>query len=239
MIRLGRVKQNHEVNATNNPVSQQIFLEILFSTLRRPAPSGCSMTVIRGAKPWVWGELDVPLFGLSKDWYGKPVTPQAAFCVAVDSRSLWFVASHGHPARLHPAARPGRFTPELWKHDVAELFLTDPTSGRYFEFNLSPNGAWWSCEFTAPRVRAEEVEIAFPEVATFAELAPDGGWVAALAIPLDLLEARLDFGAKSRLNVAFILGSPEQRFLSAVDLGGGEPDFHRPTKFGPVEFVDR
>ena len=151
---------------------------------------------------------------------------------------VWFVASHGSPARIHPAARPGRFTPELWKHDVAELFLTDPTSGRYFEFNLSPNGAWWSCEFTAPRVRAEPVEIAFPEVATFAELAPNGGWVAAMAIPRDLLEARLDFGAKSRLNVNFILGSPEQRFLSAVDLGGGEPDFHQPGKFGPVEFAD-
>lgn len=196
------------------------------------------MTVIRSAKPLAWGELDVPLFGLGRDWYGNAVEPQAAFCVAVDPRMVWFVASHGSAARLHPAARPGRFTPELWKHDVAELFLTDPTSGRYFEFNLSPNGAWWSCEFTAPRVRAEPVEIAFPEVATFAELAPNGGWVAAMAIPRDLLEARLDFGAKSRLNVNFILGSPEQRFLSAVDLGGGEPDFHQPGKFGPVEFAD-
>lgn len=196
------------------------------------------MTVIRSAKPLVWGGLDLPLFGVGRDWYGCESTPQAGFCVAVDSRMLWFVASHGKAARLHPAARPGRFTPELWKHDVAELFLTDPTSGRYFEFNLSPNGAWWSCEFTAPRVRAEEVEIAFPEVATHAELAPDGGWVAAMAIPRDLLEARLDFGERTRLNVAFILGSPEQRFLSAVDLGGGEPDFHRPDKFGPLVFVD-
>ncbi len=194
------------------------------------------MTVIRSAKPLVWGEMDLPLFGLLKDWYGNPLAPQAAFCVAVDPRMLWFVASHGSAARLHPAARPGRFTPELWQHDVAELFLTDPTSGRYFEFNLSPNGAWWSCEFTAPRVRAEPVEIAFPEVATFAELAPNGGWVAAMAIPRDVLEARLDFGDKTRLNVNFILGSPEQRFLSAVDLGGGEPDFHQPDKFGQVVF---
>jgi len=196
------------------------------------------MTVIRSAKPLEWGGLDLPLFGVGRDWYGRESTPQAGFCIAVDSRRLWFVASHGKAARLHPAARPGRFTPELWKHDVAELFLTDPTSGRYFEFNLSPNGAWWSCEFTAPRVRAEEVEIAFPEVATFAELAPDGGWVAALAIPRDLLEARLDFGERTRLNVAFILSSPEQRFFSAVDLGGGEPDFHRPDRFGPLVFVD-
>ncbi|WP_052573489.1 hypothetical protein [Haloferula sp. BvORR071] len=196
------------------------------------------MTVIRSAKPLVWGEMDVPLFGLGKDWYGTPVSPQAAFCVAVDTRSVWLIASHAQPAKLHPAARPGRFTPELWKHDVAELFLHHPTSGRYFEFNLAPNGAWWSCEFIAPRVRAEEGEIAFPEVATFAELSPDGGWVAAMSIPRDLLEARLDLGPETTLNVTFILGSPEQRFLTAVDLGGGEPDFHRPNKFSKIHLLD-
>ena len=196
------------------------------------------MTVIRSAKPLVWGEMDLPLFGLGKDWHGKEINPPVAFCVALDPRHLWFVASHGKPARLHPAARPGRFTPELWKHDVAELFLHHPTSGRYFEFNLAPNGAWWSCEFTAPRVREEEVEIAFPEVATFAELAPNGGWVAAMAIPRDLLEARLDLGPETTLNVTFILESPAQRFLTAVDLGGGEPDFHQPNKFSKIHLLD-
>ncbi len=196
------------------------------------------MTVIRSAKPLAWGELDLPLFGLGKDWHGREFAPPAAFCVAVDPRNLWFIASHGKAAKLHPAARPGRFTAELWKHDVAELFLSHPGSGRYFEFNLAPNGAWWSCEFTAPRKRAEEVDIAFPEVATFAELAPTGGWVAAMAIPRDLLEARLGFGEGTRMNTTFILGSPEQRFLSAADLGGGEPDFHRPEKFPQVEFAD-
>ncbi|HEY1120231.1 MAG TPA: hypothetical protein VGE67_01465, partial [Haloferula sp.] len=180
--------------------------------------------------------LDLPLFGISKDWYGTALASQAAFCVAVDPRRLWFVASHGKPAKLHPAARPARFVPELWKYDVAELFLSDPTSGRYFEFNLSPNAAWWSCEFTAPRQRAEETDIAFPDVTTYAELAPDGGWVAAMSIPLDLLEARLNFGETTKLNVTFILDSPEQRFLSVANLGEGEPDFHRPERFSPVKF---
>lgn len=214
------------------------FRSIQFSTVTGRLCRDGFMTVIRSAKPLEWGGLDLPLFGVGRDWYGRESTQQAGFCIAVDSRKLWFVASHGKAARLHPAARPGRFTPELWKHDVAELFLTDQTTGRYFEFNLSPNGAWWSCEFTAPRRRAEEVEVPFPKVATFAELAPDGGWVAALAIPLDLLEERLNFGAGTRVNVAFILDSPEQRFFSVADLGDGEPDFHRPDKFGPLVFVD-
>ncbi len=76
-----------------------------------------------------------------------------------------------------------------------------------------------------------------PEVATFAEMAPDGSWVAAMAIPLDLLRARLDFGPATRMNVAMILGSPAQRFASAADLGPGPPDFHQPQRFPRALFV--
>jgi len=155
----------------------------------------------------------------------------------MDARRLWFIAHHRKAADLHPQARPGMFLAELWRHDVAELFLADPVSGRYFEFNLAPNGAWWSCELTAPRVRAEETDIAMPEVATFSDMAPDGAWIAAMAIPLDLLRARLDFGPQTRANVTFILDSPDQKFVTAADLGAGEPDFHRPEKFPQVVFA--
>ena len=195
------------------------------------------MTIFTSAKPLAWGELDVPMLGLEKDWHGAPLSPPAGFCLAVDGRRLWFIAHHRRPADLHPQARPGSFQAELWKHDVAELFLADPASGRYFEFNLAPNGSWWSCEFTAPRVRAEEIDIAMPEVATFSDMAADGAWVAAMAIPLDLLKARLDFGPATRANVTMILESPAQRFVSAADLGDGEPDFHLPGRFPQVVFA--
>jgi hypothetical protein len=192
------------------------------------------MTIFTSPQLLKWGELDVPMLGLQKDWHGEPVQPPAGFCLAMDGKRLWFVAHHRRAADLHPKARPGMFQAELWRHDVAELFIADPGSGRYFEFNLAPNGAWWSCEFTAPRVRAEECDIIMPEVATFSDMAPDGAWVAAMAIPLDLLKARLDFGPRSRVNVTMILESPEQRFLTAADLGGGEPDFHLPDAFPEV-----
>lgn len=194
------------------------------------------MTVFTSPRQLVWGGLDVPLFGLQNDWAGMPLDVPAAFSIISDPRRLWFIANHRKPASIHPQARPGTFQAELWRYDVAELFLAEPVSGRYFEFNLAPNGAWWSCEFTAPRVRAEEVDIAMPEVATFSEMAPDGSWVAAMAIPLDLLKARLDFGPGTQLNVTMILESPRQRFLSAVNLGEGEPDFHRPGKFSKTAF---
>lgn len=195
------------------------------------------MTIFTSSEPLQWGELDVPMFGLGKDWYGEALHPPAGFSLVMDQQRLWFIANHRKPADLHPRSRPGAFQAELWKHDVAELFIADPMSGRYFEFNLAPNGAWWTCEFTAPRVRAEEMDIAMPEVATFAEMSPDGAWLAAMAIPLDLLKARLDFGGKSAINVTMILESPAQKFLTATDLGNGEPDFHQPHAFSKASFT--
>lgn len=195
------------------------------------------MTIFTSPHPLQWGGLDVPLMGLTKDWHGAPLQVAAGFSLVIDARRLWFVAHHRKAADLHPKARPGMFLDGLWQHDVAELFLADPLSGRYFEFNLTPNGAWWCCEFTAPRVRAEEIDIVMPEVATFSDMAADGAWVAAMAIPLDLLRARLDFGPQTRVNVTFILDSPGRKFVSAADLGAGDPDFHRPGKFPQVTFA--
>ncbi|PQJ29155.1 hypothetical protein [Rubritalea profundi] len=187
-------------------------------------------------KPLSWGALDLSLFGVDKDWFGQPVNPPVAFGFAVDLKYLWFIASHQKSPSLHPDARPGDFQAELWKYDVAEFFLTDPKTGRYLEFNLAPNGAWWSAEFTAPRIRAEIADNPFPEVATFADMAQDGSWLAAAAIPLEQLRNKLNFSPESHLNATFILNSPEQQFLSATKLGGGEPDFHLPDKFPKVNF---
>lgn len=195
------------------------------------------MTIFTSPVPLKWGELDVPLLGVTKDWHGQPMEPPAGFSLATDGTWLWFLAHHRKAADLHPQARPGVFQAGLWQHDVAELFIADPASGRYFEFNLAPNGAWWTCEFTSARVRAEEPDIAMPDIATFSEMAPDGAWLAAMAIPVDLLKARLDFGPLSRVNVTFIVESPEQRFLTAADLGPGEPDFHRPERFPQISFA--
>ncbi len=195
------------------------------------------MTIFTSLRPLMWGELDLPLFGLSRDWHGNPLEPTAGFSLAVDENRLWFLAHHRKPAQLHPKARPGLFQAELWRYDVAELFIADPRSGRYLEFNLAPNGAWWSCEFKGPRLREEEIDIAMPDVATFSDMAADGSWVAAMALPLDLLRARVDFGKQTHANVTFILESPAQRFLTAGDLGNGEPDFHQPAHFPQVSFA--
>lgn len=195
------------------------------------------MTIFTHSQALVWGGMDVPLFGLEKDLSGELLEVPAAFSLVTDPRHLWFIANHRQPALIHPKARPSLFQAGLWNYDVAELFLLEPRTGRYFEFNLAPNGAWWTCEFRGPRMRGDEVDIAMPEVATFSEIAPDGSWVAAMAIPLDLLVARLDFGSNTRGNVTMILESPQQKFVSAADLGAGPPDFHQPTRFPAIRFA--
>ncbi|MCP5536921.1 MAG: hypothetical protein H7A51_11910 [Akkermansiaceae bacterium] len=192
------------------------------------------MLIEHKSAPLQWGALDLALFGLENDWFGHKLDVPAAFGLAIDHASFWFVATRRKPASLHPQARPGIFTPELWKYDVAEFFLSHPTSGRYLEFNLAPNGAWWSAEFTAPRVRADKQDVEVPGVQTFSDLAPDGTWVAAASIPLDVLKARLDFGPETRMNVTFIVDSPDQKFLTATPADGGAPDFHRPDLFQQV-----
>ena len=204
-----------------------------WSTARRNP----TMTIFESAQPLVWGEMDAIILGLTHDWHGEQVVSGAGFVLLKDAARLWFLASHRRPAQLHPLSRPGKFQAELWRYDVAELFLADPVSGRYFEFNLAPNGAWWNCEFKAPRVPAEETAVEMPDVATFAELGVDGSWVAAMAIPLDLLRARLDFGPTTRANVTMIIDSPQQRFLTAAKLVAAEPDFHLPDQFLQVSFA--
>lgn len=196
------------------------------------------MLIERKNEPLHWGALDVGLFGLEKDWHGEILDVPAAFGLAIDHSNLWFVATRRAPAALHPQARPGSFTPELWKYDCAEFFLGHPGSGRYLEFNLASNGAWWTAEFTAPRVRAEQAEVPVPGVKTYGELSADGSWLAAASIPLDVLKARFDFGPETCMNVTFIVDSPKQKFLTAAPPPAGDADFHRPELLRRVRIIE-
>lgn len=195
------------------------------------------MTIFTSSKQISWGAFDIPLLGLDRDWLGGGFDPPAGYALVQDQERLWFVVHHRKPASIHPKARPGVFLADLWKYDAAELFLMDPKSGRYIEWNLAPNGAWWSCEFLSARVRADEQDIVMPDVQTYADLSEDGSWVAAMSLPLDLLRARLDFGPYTMGNVAMVLNSPEQRLLSLASIGEGKRDLHRPEIFQNLKFI--
>ena len=189
-------------------------------------------------EPLTWPPREGSLMQeLCHDWFGESFGPPAQYRLVEDPHHLWLIAGREKPANAHPMGVCGDFQAELWKHDVAELFIADPDFKNYLEFNLSPRGAWWTERFSGLR-QAWPLE-ALPEVLTHASDDGQGAWYAALGLPLGWLQETIGWGPQSPINVTFILDSPEQRFLTACDLGDGEPDFHRPQGFSlPNQPID-
>ena len=178
-----------------------------------------------------WGKLNLPLLGITEDWFGEALVPPLAFSLAADSKQLWFVATRQALALTNPAASSGEFTHGLWEHDVAELFIADPEGRSYLEFNLSPTGAWWAAKFSSPRELCKVQPDFQSQIRTYHDDGDPGCWIAAISIPIRFLVAHIGFAVGSPANAAFILNSPHQTFHSATKLLGETPDFHQPANF--------
>lgn len=168
---------------------------------------------------------------LNDDWFGGKSKFYPHFLCAVDGSHFYFLAGGRGTAAYHPDGTEGKFQPDLWKYDVAEFFLASP-DGSYLEFNLSPNGAWWSARFNKPRVARDLPPLAGVE--TVSEIT-DESWQVRAAIPLSELGSL----EGALFNVTFILGSPAQQFFTAAPPGDGAPDFHRPDLFLPMSLPSR
>ena len=71
------------------------------------------------------------------------------------------------PAALRlPAPSVPRRANDLWQHTCFELFLMDPDSGRYLEFNFSPSGQWAAYGFDGYRAGRRDLEVAAPRITT-------------------------------------------------------------------------
>lgn len=168
---------------------------------------------------------DVPVQVLDKEWFGREVCPPLEFSFVIEGDELVFRAAQKAAALLHPDASLGGFQEMLWKYDTAEFFIAKPDCSRYLEFNLSPNGAWWSMIFTAPRV-VDDTAIQIAPSSCEAQC-DESGWVCTARIPMaDLIAMGLD-PRSSRMAVCAILESPEQIFLTTADNVRGIPDFHK------------
>lgn len=172
----------------------------------------------------------LPLTWLGRDWYGEALDPAVGFAFGVDPSFFHFVACRASPARCLPDSEPGQFQAELWTYDVAEFFLGGPDG--YLEFNLAPNGAWWSCAFGAPLQRQHSDELPLPGVVTESRQDRDS-WQVSARIPIQEL-AGYPLDQPGTLNATFILDSPDQRFVTAGPPATGAPNFHRPDAFPPI-----
>lgn len=189
------------------------------------------MQIFTSEKPLKWGELDLPMMGLTHDWFGEKLASPSTFTLAEDGEFLWFISIFPDSTNIHPDSKPGQFTPELWKYDVAELFIANPETGEYLEFNLTANGAWWASKFASVR-QPSSVQPGFTGmIRSHHDLAGGQQFVAGLRIPLIFLKKEIDFSASTTANITIIRDTPSQRYLSACKLPGRQPDFHQPQYF--------
>ncbi|MGE0495630.1 MAG: hypothetical protein AB7S38_40875 [Vulcanimicrobiota bacterium] len=155
------------------------------------------------------------------DWFGRPRTFGAWFRCGWDGQQLSFEFGVDKTPECDPHPH-GSFRQELWKQDVAEIFVAD-REGRYQEFNVSPSGAWWSALFRG--YRQLEREVSEPPL----ELQAEGGvgvwWVKLRVKPA--LELH-------KLNLTAILRPSDPVYLCLGHRSGGEPDFHRADNFLPL-----
>lgn len=171
------------------------------------------------------------------DWFDQQLDRSVRFYFAVfDQRFHFLVESKLGSGFSHPESLAGTYQAELWKYDVAEFFLLDPLTGHYLEFNLSPNGAWWTCGFSDVLVPMGGQPAPVPHVETTSQELNDS-WRAQASFPLDWLSQYYHFGSSSRLNTTFILNSPSQIFLTANPPKGNQPNFHQRELMNEVKFI--
>jgi len=206
----------------------------------------------------------VVLKALSVDWYGAKVPGDPKWGLEIKNGFLTLKGAACAPPMCVEKDREGAFVEGLWEGDVIELFLLNPQTGFYVEFNLGPRGGWWHCAFNFPRKRvgplkrlfgvrthvassqeprqtwengtsfcqAREIGTSFCQAGEMRDACtPAPYWQSVLMVPLTSLPSELAFDvATTRGNVTFCIGKPQQ-FITLADLGGGEPDFHRPDRW--------
>lgn len=167
-----------------------------------------------------------------------PLTPCYALAWTPEGDLKLTVGGNTEPRNPIADDRPGLWTPELWKHDVGELFLASVDRSRYLEINLAPHGAWWSGCFTDPRQpHPLWGHQPFDPVEVPAKVST-GGWETSLTLPASFIQAALELDRREALddglvgNVCFILGANENRqHFSWADMPSDPPDFHCPERF--------
>jgi hypothetical protein len=170
---------------------------------------------------------------IERDWFGASLPGPLRWALAIDNGILALRGAVASPPICVAHDRECDFAEGLWEADVAELFLVNSRTGFYMEFNLAPRGAWWCCTFDSPRARSADGAKPIEGVQIRAACT-EKGWDSALSVPLKSLPNKLAFDIGATLgNITFCLGKPQQ-FVTLADLGGGEPDFHRPDKWVPL-----
>lgn len=164
------------------------------------------------------------------DWFGeKLVRPFRASLEVQGGRALFHAVMPYAPpvAELHSR---GDFIEGLWNDDVVELFLRD-RNGRYVEFNISADGAWWFMPFTDYRIRAQGG--CTPPQSTISIVREDVQWQVRLSFDINHLLMFLSGVNFTHFSAIHYQGGTSV-YLSSRRVLGGDPDFHSASCFCPV-----
>ena len=166
---------------------------------------------------------------LAGDWRGCPTSWDVRFIFAADPARIFYVVwmpfGPGKAVGTAPGPEKHDFFEGLWLEDVAEFFIKSDSTGRYQEFNLGPDGRWWSACFSSYRKR-EELDCNMPGVETFSWKG-EGMVNFGISVPRKELKVDIAFSAGSVMNVTAIVNTPSQEFLIWSPPPVEEPDFHR------------
>lgn len=164
----------------------------------------------------------LPKQEMSRDWFGNALEQPFRWSLARDCDHLW--ACIQLPARPSDVRRhaAGEFVEGLWEFDVVELFVMN-SAGRYQEFNVSVDGAWWAMSFSEYRQRdANSIK---PRGVKVHIGRGDRNWQGAISIPLTSLEVELSKESKIHLS-GIVHGVTEAQYLSSAGPRDHKPDFH-------------
>ena len=160
------------------------------------------------------------------------------YCVVIDPLNLFFSVKVPESRNFDKSLSPGQFKPDLWKHDVVEIFFASDQGCAYQEFNLSPAGAYWSVKFSDYRTRTPGTEepIAGLKVESRATIT---GKMLSMMIPKNSIIEQCSLGHDSRINCCAILGDEPRSYFSTANLDTLKPDFHHIDSWGSSRIYQR
>lgn len=175
---------------------------------------------------------ELPGVSLCRGFDGKISNKPVQVVLALDPEQILFHARVDRAPICNHNLKSGEYREGLWESDLVELFIKDDNNNNYFELNLAPGGAWWGCNFSAPRVRiSTKHEDLLREINS---RTTDKGWEVTVALKRDRLPVSAAFNQSSRGNVSACLGAPPRELLTISPLPGEKPDFHQPQHFAAV-----
>ena len=196
-------------------------------------------TLVTPSFPIITFDYDVSLeslfnyqpYSVEQDWQNQPFDGGFSFLVATSPKEIYFTIQTLGFTNFNKNLEPSDFVSGLWEMDVAELFIKEDFSDRYFELNLSPSGAWWGCVFDSYR---EQNALTNSLSVQIISQQSNNVWNAAIALKRSDLDLSFSFTPTTKLNVTAILGQPHRHHLSWANLPLKQVDFHQTKLFYPA-----